>query len=111
MEYILKLFGAIPLSTIIVFIAAMVFIVGLNIKVYKFIVTNHDKLQEKDETLKKIADCLEEVKQEQKGLKEAINDLRGAQQEIAEKQDIFEEQHRNHSVNRLRDRLLGSYRY
>ena len=111
MEYILQLFGAIPLSTVIVFIAAVAFLVGLNIKVYKFIVNNHDKLQEKDETLKKIADCLEEVKQEQKGLKEAINELRGAQQEIAEKQDIFEEQHRNHSLNRLRDRLLGSYRY
>ena len=110
-EYFLQLFGAIPLSTVIVFIAAVAFLVGLNIKVYKFIVTNHDKLQEKDETLKKIADCLEEVKQEQKGLKEAINELRGAQQEIAEKQDIFEEQHRNHSLNRLRDRLLGSYRY
>ena len=111
MEYILQLFGAIPLSTVIVFIAAVAFLVGLNIKVYKFIVNNHDKLQEKDETLKKIADCLEEVKQEQKGLKEAINELRGAQQEIAEKQDIFEEQHRNHSLNRLRDRLLGSYHY
>ena len=111
MEYILQLFGAIPLSTVIVFIAAVAFLVGLNIKVYKFIVTNHDKLQEKDETLKKIADCLEEVKQEQKGLKEAISELRGAQQKIAEKQDVFEEQHRNHSLNRLRDRLLGSYRY
>ena len=111
MEYILQLFGAIPLSTVIVFIAAVAFLVGFNIKVYKFIVTNHDKLQEKDETLKKIADCLEEVKQEQKGLKEAINELHGAQQEIAKKQDIFEEQHRNHSLNRLRDRLLGSYRY
>ena len=111
MEYFLQLFGAIPLSTVIVFIAAVAFLVGLNIKVYKFIVTNHDKLQEKDETLKKIIDCLEEVKQEQKGLKEAVNELRGAQQEIAEKQDIFEEQHRNHSLNRLRDRLLGSYRY
>ena len=54
---------------------------------------------------------LEEVKQEQKGLKEAINELRGAQQEIAAKQGTFEEQHRNHSLNRLRDRLLGSYRY
>ena len=111
MEYFLQLFGAIPLSTVIVFIAAVAFLVGLNIKVYKFIVTNHDKLQEKDETLKKIVDCLEEVKQEQQGLKEAINELRGAQQEIAEKQDAFEEQHRNHSLNKLRDRLLGSYRY
>ena len=111
MEYFLQLFGAIPLSTVVVFIAAVAFLVGLNIKIYKFIVTNHDKLQEKDETLKKIIDCLEEVKQEQKGLKEAINELRGAQQEIAEKQDIFEEQHRNHSLNKLRDRLLSSYHY
>ena len=111
MEYFLQLFGAIPLSTVIVFIAAVAFLVGLNIKVYKFIVTNHDKLQEKDETFKKIIDCLEEVKQEQKELKEAVNELRGAQQEIAEKQDIFEEQHRNHSLNKLRDRLLSSYRY
>ena len=111
MEYILQLFGAIPLSTVIVFIAAVAFLVGLNIKIYKFIVTNHDKLQEKDEILKKIIDCLEEVKQEQEGLKEAINELHDAQQEIAEKQDIFEEQHRNHSLNRLRDCLLGSYRY
>lgn len=111
MEYILQLFGAIPLSTVIIFIAAVSFLVVLCVKVYKFIVTNHDKLQEKDETLKNIADCLEEVKQEQKGLKEAINELRGAQQEIAEKQDAFEEQHRNHSLNKLRDRLLDSYRY
>ena len=111
MEYFLQLFGAIPLSTVIVFIAAMTFLVVFCIRIYKFIVANHDKLQEKDETLKKIIDCLEEVKQEQKELKEAVSELRGAQQEIAEKQDAFEEQHRNHSLNKLRDRLLGSYRY
>ena len=111
MEYFLQLFGAIPLSTVIVFIAAVTFLVVLCIRIYKFIVANHDKLQEKDETLEKIIDCLEEVKQEQKELKETVNELRGAQQEIAEKQDAFEEQHRNHSLNKLRDRLLGSYRY
>lgn len=111
MEYILQLFGAIPLSTVIVFIAAVAFLVVLGVKVYKFIVTNHDKLQEKDETLKKIADYLEKVEQEQKRLEEAINELRSAQQETAAKQDTFEGQHRNHSLNKLRDRLLCSYRY
>ena len=111
MEYFLQLFGAIPLSTVIVFIAAVTFLVVFCIRIYKFIVANHDKLQEKDETLKKIIDCLEEVKQEQKELKGAVNELRGAQQEIAEKQDAFEEQHRNHSLNKLRDRLLSSYHY
>ena len=108
MEYFLQLFGAIPLSTVVVFIAAVTFLVVLCIRIYKFIVANHDKLQKKDKTLKKIIDYLEEVKQEQK---EAVNELRGAQQEIAEKQDAFEEQHRNHSLNKLRDRLLSSYHY
>lgn len=111
MEYFLQLFGAIPLSTVVVFIAAVTFLVVLCIRIYKFIVANHDKLQEKDETLEKIIDCLEEVKQEQKELKGAVSELRGAQQKIAEKQDAFEEQHRNHSLNKLRDRLLDSYRY
>src|SRR5574344_2119253 len=91
MEYFLQLFGAVPLSTVVVFIAAVAFLVVLCIRIYKFIVANHDKLQEKDETFKKIIDCLEEVKQEQKELKKAVNELREAQQKIAEKQDAFEE--------------------
>ena len=56
MEYLLQLYGAIPLSTVIVFIAAMTFLVVLCIRIYKFIVVNHDKLQKKDKTLKKIID-------------------------------------------------------
>ena len=111
MEYFLQLFGTIPLSTVTAFIAAVTFLVVLCIKIYKFIVANHDKLQKKDKTLKKIIDYLEEVKQEQKELKEAVSKLCEAQQKIAEKQDAFEEQHRNHSLNKLRDRLLSSYHY
>ncbi len=111
MEYFLQLFGTIPLSTVVVFIAAVTFLVALCTKIYKFIVVNHDKLQKKDKTLKKIIDCLEEVKQEQKELEDGVNELRKAQEEIAEKQDAFEERHRNHSLNKLRDRLLSSYNY
>ena len=111
MEYFLQLFGTIPLSTVTAFIAAVTFLIVLCIKIYKFIVVNHDKLQKKDKTLKKIIDYLEEVKQEQKELKEAVSELCEAQQKIAEKQDAFEEQHRNHSLNKLRDRLLSSYHY
>ena len=111
MEYFLQLFGTIPLSTVTAFIAAVTFLVVLCIKIYKFIVANHDKLQKKEKTLKKIIDYLEEVKQEQKELKEAVSELCEAQQKIAEKQDAFEEQHRNHSLNKLRDRLLNSYHY
>ena len=47
MEYFLQLFGAIPLSTVIAFIAAVTFLAVLCIKIYKFIVANHDKLQKK----------------------------------------------------------------
>ena len=111
MKYLLELFGAIPLSTVIAFIAAIVFIITTCVKVYKIIVQYHDKKEEKDKMLFQISDDIKELKSHQLEMKQDITELTIMQQNTAKRQDEIEKQTRERTLNELRDRLTQSYRY
>jgi exonuclease VII large subunit len=124
MDEFIQLFGEIPLSTAIVFIVAISFLVVTCSKVYKFIVKTHDSLQEKNQALddlkKDVRELKEhtaskeqwkELKEKQINLEEILNQILETQKVLVEKQQTFEEENHSHNVNRLRDRLLQSYRY
>lgn len=124
MNEFIQLFGGIPLSTAIVFIVAISFLIATGSKVYKFIVKTHDSLQEKNQALdvlkKDVRELKEhiaseeqwkELKEKQINLEEILNQILETQKVLVEKQQTFEEENHSHNVNRLRDRLLQSYRY
>lgn len=124
MNEFIQLFGEIPLSTTIVFIVAISFLIATGSKVYKFIVKTHDSLQEKNQALddlkKDVKELKEhtaskeqwkELKEKQINLEEILNQILETQKVLVEKQQTFEEENHSHNVNRLRDRLLQSYRY
>ena len=111
MKYLLELFGAIPLSTVIAFIAAIVFIIVTCVKVYKIIVQYHDKKEEKDKMLFQISDDIKELKSHQLEMKQDIAELTIMQQKTSKRQYEIEKQTRERTLNELRDRLTQSYRY
>ncbi len=124
MDEFIQLFGKIPLSTVVIFIAAISFLIATGSKAYKFIVKTHDSLQEKNQVLddlkKDVRELKEhtaskeqwkELKEKQSNLEEILNQILETQKILVEKQQTFEEENHSHNVNRLRDRLLQSYRY
>lgn len=52
-----------------------------------------------------------ELKDKQDSLETVLNEILEAQKVIVAKQDAFEAENRSHNLNKLRDRLLQSYRY
>lgn len=111
MESFIQLFGDIPLSTVIIFLIAIFYIGGISMKLYHFLVLNHDKLQEKDNLFEELSKTLKSVESEQHNLKNFVFELGKKQDEIAKKQERLEKERRNQSLNKLRDLLLQSYRY
>ena len=125
MEEFLQIFGDISLSTAVTFIVAIAFLVTIEVKLYRIIVTNHDAIQEKEIALEKLQKDVKEMKetsmvtkQEWKELKDKQDNLEtvldkilNTQQVIVAKQDAFEAENRSRNLNKLRDRLLQSYRY
>lgn len=111
MEYLLKLVEGISFSNVIIFIAAIAFLIGMSVKFYKLIVTNHDNLQEKDNTLKQIAKDLNSLKSGYDELRVTIDNIEKRQREIGERQETIEQESRKQKLNDLRDKLLQNYRY
>lgn len=125
MNEFLEIFGGLSLSSVITFIAAMAFLITIAIKVYKVIVKNHDAIQEKENLLEELQKDMKEIKQnptvtqeewkelkeKQDGLEIILNEILETQKKIGEKQDTFEKENRAYNLNKLRDRLLQSYRY
>lgn len=125
MDAFLKLFGAIPLSTVVTFIVAIVFFGALASKVYQFITSTHDEIQSKEKALEGLKTDMEEIKEkqivtkeewqelkaEQKSLKTMIKEVLDSQKIILNRQQEFEEESRVQNLNKLRDNLLQSYRY
>lgn len=131
MDSLIKLFGDISLSTAIIFIAAITFIITVGVKSYKLIVNYHDELQEKDRTLVGLQVDVKTIKEKQAewedsmatkeelkvlieknlSIEKVLKDILETQKNIAKKQDVFEKETRTQTMNRLRDRLLQSYRY
>lgn len=125
MDELLQIFGKIPLSDVIIFIAAMGFLVTIGMKVYKIIVSGHDAIQEKENLLEQLQKDIKEIKDnptvtreewkilksKQDSLESVLNEILKTQKILAEKQENFEAENKAHNLNKLRDRLIQSYRY
>lgn len=111
MDYFIQTFGGMSFATVIVFIAAIAFLVGIGIKLYKIIVAVHDKLQEKDETIKKVADSLSNIQEQQKLMTADVIKLFNKQEELCARQNNFEQNWNVYNLTKMKDSLLQSYRY
>lgn len=111
MQYLIEIFGGISLSTAIIFIAAIGFVIALLVKAYKFIVKNHDEVQDKEQMLLDIKEELIKIQNKQSEMEKNIDTIKNAQITLTQKQEKFEARNRSYELNRLRDNLLQSYRY
>ena len=90
MDSLIKVFGNIQLSSVVLLIAAIIFLAGILVKIYNFIVTVHDNLQERDETIKTVNDSLKQIQEQQKTITDDITKLFNRQEELYERQNSFE---------------------
>ena len=111
MDALITLCGNIPLSTVILAIVAIVFLIKVGKKVYKEIADFHDRRQERDAVLSRIQGELIMIKENQEKISKEMNELALEQDEIKEKQQVLEENHQDYILTTSRDRLLQSYRY
>lgn len=118
MTYFMELFGKMSIADVVVFLAAIGFLVVIFIKAYKFITQIHDYIQERRESLDIVNNTINEIKENLKGFEErldiidvSLNEVIIRQNDLAGQYIDFETETRNHNLNKLRDRLLQIYRY
>lgn len=104
MSYFLQTFGDLSFATVIIFVAAMCFFISLCSKLYNILVKNHDSFQTRIKILDSISDELKEIKDNQKTMQTQIK-------ETQDKLNALETESREITLNKLRDKLLQSYRY
>lgn len=125
MSAFVEFFGGLTLSSVVTFIVAISFIIGCVIKLYKFIVKNHDLQQEKNQVLKDIQVKLAEITTNQEKLETTMKTFTSKQQDLeeglaliseqqellAEQQKKFENTYKEKNVNKLRELLIQNYNY
>lgn len=118
MNYFLDTFGNIKFGSVVIFIAAIAFAIVVIIKCYKFFVGLHDKMQDKDNTLTQVVVKTGELDSEikkiadtQKLVVSSIDKISDSQEKLAEQITSFEKVMKTQSCNKLRDRIIQSYRY
>jgi hypothetical protein len=125
MSAFIEFFGELTLSSVVTFIVAISFVIGCFIKLYKFIVKNHDLQQEKNQVLKDIQVKLAEITTNQEKLETTMKTFTSKQQDLeeglvliseqqellAEQQKKFENTYKERNVNRLRELLIQNYNY
>lgn len=118
MDYFLQSFGEIKFGTVIIFIAAL-FVAAIFIsKGYKVLVSFHDKMQEKDNTLTEVVNKtdaldieLKKIATTQDSIISSIDKISEAQDSLIDQVTSFEKVMKTQSCNKLRDRIVQSYRY
>ena len=118
MDYFLQIFGGINFGTVIIFSVALFGFFTLCTKTYMAIVEFHDKIQHKNKSLvevgektKKLESDLEEIVKTQNSIIESISKISKAQEFLSSQIKDFEEVVKKQNLNKIRDRLIQSYRY
>lgn len=113
-----KLFGSITILNVIEFALAVIFMVLIFTKIKDYIVVRHDAAKLKDEQLKTALEAVSHYPEYraqsikvQKELEEKIEELKRSQDANTERLKIMEESQKKLERNKLRDRILQSYRY
>lgn len=118
MDAVIEAFGELTVASVIVCAAAILYMRKLYKKWKKEVIEQHDSEKERDE---KIQTCLDQIslyptwRQQsidiQQKFTEAINDLKEVQKKNIDRLEEIEAANRKRERNKLRDRLLQSYRY
>lgn len=118
MNALIELFGSVPLSVVLLFGTAVVFIYVSYRKFSKFIIDEHDREAQKDlkiDEIAKVADLYADFKQktleQQQRIFEELDVLKKEQEKIIEEHIKYEEEKKKREVNNLKDKLLQSYLY
>ena len=125
LEQFLSVFGNITVGTVVIFIIAIIFLILVYKKVKKYFVDRYkaekgrdEKINEALEEVRKYPQYREKSRQIQNELWNEINELKTSQTVLVETQtemnntlnEMIEKQERRER-NKLRDKLLQSYRY
>ena len=118
LDYFLQIFGGINFGTVIIFSVALFGFFTLCTKTYMTIVKFHDIIQHKNKSLvevgektKKLESDLEEIVKTQNSIIESISKISKAQEFLSSQIKDFEEVVKKQNLNKIRDRLIQSYRY
>ena len=118
MEYFLQTFGELSFGSVVIFVAALFVFTVFVLKGYKALVNFHDKLQEKDTTLTKVVEKsteldteLKRIAKTQDSIISSIDKISDSQEKLTDQITSFEKIMKTQSCNKLRDRIVQSYRY
>lgn len=113
-----EVFGSITVLSVVEFALAILFCYLIYRKVSKYLIGRYEAVKKKDEQLKIALDAVSKYPEYraqsikiQKELQSEIDALRSAQNEQIDRLKKMEDDHTRRERNRLRDRLLQSYRY
>ena len=118
MDIFLQAFGEMKFGTVVIFIAALMIAAIFILKGYKALVKFHDMMQEKDNTLTKVVEKSSELDTELKNIAStqnsiisSIDEISASQKSLTAQITSFEKIMKAQSCNKLRDRIVQSYRY
>lgn len=118
MKEFLSIFGDYSVGNFVTLILAIVFMAGIYLKNRKHVIEQYKEQELKDKMLQ---EALDEIKKYpgyrqqsmeiQKELTDSIKRIESNQEEYSKRLEIIEEKSRKRELNKLRDRLIQSYRY
>lgn len=111
MQYLIELCEGLSVSDLIVFIAAIYFLVSLGKKCYKSIISFYEKNKAKNVMLVEAVEDIKEIKDSHNVLSSTVDKILEKQEQLEEKQEKLEAKNNAHNVNKIRERLIQSYRY
>lgn len=118
MDAVIEAFGELTVASVVVCIAAILYMRRLYKKWKKEVIEQHDAEKDRD---KKIQTCLDQINlypkwreqsiEIQQKFTEAITDLKKVQKQNIDRLEEIEAANQKRERNKLRERLLQSYRY
>ena len=113
-----RVFGSVTVMDVVVLLIALAFLLALYRRASKFLVDRYEAKKEKEKQLKTVLDAVGKYPEYraqsiriQKELQGEINGLRTAQEKSTKRLEKMEQEQNRRERNRIRDRLLQSYRY
>lgn len=118
MDAIIEVFGDLRVATVIIIVAALIAIWKTYQKAKECIIDQYKNEEEKEERIQKVIEQAENYPKWhqqsldiQKKFTQAISELKKGQEENNRRLEEIEKDSRKRERNRIRDRLLQSYRY
>lgn len=118
MDSFLEVFGGVTIKDVALVVCALAFLYAIYKKFMAYLSAKLEEEQSKNERISTVLSLSEKYPQWrqqsmdiQKQLNGSINDLRSEQKRIIAKLNDMEKSNREREQNKIRDRLLQSYRY